>query len=751
MAVNQNFVVRNGLEVNESLIHADSTTSKVGIGSTQPTTKLEIQGDLKVVGLATVTGVTSFTSDVNIDGNFNVAGITTLGDIGLSNITISGFSTFTQSADFNSDVDIDGHTELDNLNVSGVSTFASTVNINSDIDVDGHTELDNLNVSGLSTFQSQLTSADIASSGIITATNFSGSGAGLTGIYPIVDTILYVTPNGSDSNTGKELGEAKRTIGSALTAATTGTLIKVSAGSYVENNPLEVPKQVSIVGESLREVSVSPQNSNQDLFHVLEGNYISDMSFTGTLDSGKAVFAFDPDNVGFSSQSPYIQNCTNFIPNSMGLKIDGSKCVGNLKSMVVDSYTQYNQGGIGASITNEGYAQLVSMFTICNDIAIYTESGGQCDLTNSNSSFGVYGLVSEGVGPRKYIGTVNATTAVNADEIEIDFSSSAPVLGVSTAAYDATTGLTTITTSTAHNLLVGTGVTISELVFQCDSGGGPSTAYFPSGNNGYIFEVSAVNSATEFEVYVGVSTLAHTYIEGGTAQINVVRPFDGQVVYFDELYYTVDSVTIGTAGTDYTSNATVTFSDPSESWGIPARGVGEVKNGKITNVVMVSNGRGYTSTPTVTFAPSSTGFSTATGTANLIPAYHVIKSSTPITSGICTITLTDNIPYSVGIGSTVPFFKQSRIIASSHSFEYIGSGNTIATALPQSGGVPVPENEVENRSGGLVIYTSTDQAGNFRIGDGVVVDQSTGNISGQSYSKSLYAQVTPLILALGGV
>lgn len=346
MAVNQNFVVRNGLEVNESLIHADSLTSKVGIGSTQPTTKLEVQGDIKVIGFSTITGISSFYSDVSIDGNLFVAGISTFNDVDLDNVNVSGFSTFASAADFNSDVDIAGHTTL----------------------------AGNLIVAGLSTFQSQITSSNIASSGIITAVSFSGSGIGLSDIYPIIDTILYVTPNGSDSNTGKELGEAKRTIGSALTAATTGTLIKVSAGSYIENNPLEVPNQVSIVGESLREVNVSPQNANQDLFHVLEGNYISDMSFTGTLNAGKAVFAFDPDNVGFSSQSPYIQNCTNFIPNSMGMKIDGSRCVGNLKSMVVDSYTQYNQGGIGVSITNEGYAQLVSMFTICNDIAIYTES-----------------------------------------------------------------------------------------------------------------------------------------------------------------------------------------------------------------------------------------------------------------------------------------------------------------------------------------------------------------------------------------
>ena len=89
-------------------------------------------------------------------------------------------------------------------------------------------------------------------------------------------------------------------------------------------------------------------------------------------------------------------------------------------------------------------------------------------------------------------------------------------------------------------------------------------------------------------------------------------------------------------------------------------------------------------------------------------------------------------------------------MASGHSLEYIGSGVTIATALPQNGGVPIQANETDVRNGGLVVYTSTDHSGNFRIGDGVVVNQQTGTISGTFYSKSLFSTMTPFILALGG-
>ena len=667
-------------------------------------------------------------------------------------------------------------------------------------------------------------------------------GAGAT-----VTNILYVTKDGNDNNTGKKLGDAKATIRAAVEAATTGTVIKISAGTYIENNPIKIPEQVSIVGDSLREVSVTPQNQG-DLFYVSNGNYIAEMSFLGAPNSG-AIFAFNPEEIGYFDQSPYIQNCTNFIPNSIGLKVDGKNAIGPTKSMVLDSYTQYNQGGIGASMTNEGYAQLVSLFTICDDIAVFCGSGAACDLTNSNSSFGNFGLIADGIGPLKYTGIVTSAAAENSDTFVLNLNT--PTLNVTNALYNNTTGLTTITvgsnhnfnvgmgvsisglkftcssvnavtnynistanytnttgiltvtTSTNHNFTVGISVTMSNLVFSCNSGGGISTAYFPpapgdnngasnhifnvisipasnqfvvnvgtstithnyvnngivsistisnfpSGNYGYIFEVVSIPSSTSFSVYTGVSTFSHTYASGGTAKINVIRPFDGQVIYFGELFYTVDKILVSIGGSGYSVSPEITISDPETDFGVTAQAVAEVKNGTVVAIDMVSSGRGYVSTPTVTLTGPEVGINTAIAVPVMVPTYYSILSSTPISAGICTITVNDNVPYEVGIGTQVPFFKQSRILASGHSLEYIGSGTEIATALPSTGGVPIQENETDARNGGLVVFTSTDQSGNFRIGDGVVINQQTGTISGTFYSKSLFSTLTPFILALGG-
>ena len=559
-----------------------------------------------------------------------------------------------------------------------------------------------------------------------------------------VTNILYVTKDGNDNNTGFKLGEAKSTIRGAIAAATAGTVIKVSAGTYVENNPIKVPTQISIIGDSLREVSVAAQN-NADLFHISPAVYISQISFVGSA-STYAAIAFDPDNIQFNSQSPYIQNCTNFIPNSIGMKVDGKNSLGPTKSMVLDSYTQYNQGGIGVSITNEGYAQLVSLFTICNNIGVYCGSGGACDLTNSNSSFGNYGLIADGIGSLKYTGVILANSEINADTFTISISN--PILNVTNAVYNNVSGIVTITTVTNHGFTPGMTVNISGLGFTCNSG--PGIVTYPSGNNGFNFEIIDTPLSNSFSANVGITSLIHYYYGGGQVKNNIIAPFDGQIVYFDQLYYQIKNIIIQNPGSGYTNVPTATVDSPLTDWGVTATVVPSLFNGSVSNLELVSSGRGYTTIPKITISSPNVGINTSTATVQLEPIYYTIKSSTPISAGICTIKINDNLPYLIGIGTTVPFFKQSRILASGHSFEYIGSGTQIPNCLPSLGGIGIQENETDIKNGGLVVYTSTDQSGNFRIGDGVKIDQATGTISGNIYSKSLFSTMTPFILALGG-
>ena len=68
MAVNKNFVVKNGLEVAENLIFADS--DKVGIGSTSPLAKLDVKGNINATDVFS-SGVTTVATAFNVGTGVN--------------------------------------------------------------------------------------------------------------------------------------------------------------------------------------------------------------------------------------------------------------------------------------------------------------------------------------------------------------------------------------------------------------------------------------------------------------------------------------------------------------------------------------------------------------------------------------------------------------------------------------------------------------------------------------------------------
>ena len=127
---------------------------------------------------------------------------------------------------------------------------------------------------------------------------------------------------------------------------------------------------------------------------------------TETFTNRSITFENFIGNTGVITRSPYIQNCTSLTTTGSGLRVDGN-LAGGTASFVLDSYTQYNQGGDGIVITNGGYTQLVSIFEICCDRAVYLSGGSTCSITNSNTDFGNYGLVADGLSPLQFTGFAN--------------------------------------------------------------------------------------------------------------------------------------------------------------------------------------------------------------------------------------------------------------------------------------------------------------------------------------------------------
>jgi hypothetical protein len=242
---------------------------------------------------------------------------------------------------------------------------------------------------------------------------------------------------------------------------------------------------------------------------------------------------------------------------------------------------------------------------------------------------------------------------------------------------------------------------------------------------------------------------------GGTRVIlsglGTQRPYDGQTVFFDKLYQSVEAIKVVDGGSGYTGPAPkITIGSPTGPDGITAQAIPIIVDGVIESVLVANSGNQYENAPSITVDPPTEpdGRQAVVQVERMALSYFKVADATLPHAGISTVNLKSSTPTSIPAGSTA--YIQSLQIATTISFEYIGAGTNILTARPSVGGVTIQANEVVMEDGGLVVYTSTDQAGNFNIGDGITIDQATGTLSGRVYIKSLFNNVTPFILALGG-
>ena len=649
--------------------------------------KLNVCGDQKITSstesVNCTTGALVVTGGVGISKNLNVCGDADI------------YST-TQSTDKNSGA----------LVVEGGVGIEKNLNVGQNTKLEGTLELENQIIDKFNSNGVGVCKTDYRLS-----TFSTGVGVGVSWRPSGVQTkkTIWVTKNGCDSNSGLLEGDAKYTIAAAAAVAQMGDTIKVRSGIYYEDNPIGLNYDVAISGEDLRLVTVVPNNTDKDIFHVRNGCLVENLSFKGsggttTTHHGCAAVAFPPtDNAdkaigGFIElgpsnegpngryKSPYVRNCTNFMTGSIGMKIDGNHVDASytgtndlgqdLKSMVCDAFTQYNEAGIGVSITNKGYAQLVSIFTIGCEKAIYCDSGGQCDLTNSNSSFGKFGLVADGTSGVEFDGTLSAKMEAEADKIEVT---------------------------------------------NCQD---------QSNNNRTPFDGQGAYFHLDMADYPDTISTA-----------SITEPLQ-----------TIRSIVVVNGGNpgDYSASAPplITASLPEGPESIIAEFSPNVSAaGTITSVDVIASGRNFLPTQNVVMSISGSG--NAQLTADMDPILYTVDEATEVTNtGGTTVTFNEFIPYEVKSTAKVEFVRLSRIITSSHSFEYVGAGVDINTANPFQAGKPIPENEVVAINGGQVPFTSTDQKGNFRIGDGLTIDQTTSTIRGRDFNRAIQAQLTPLILAL---
>ena len=570
-----------------------------------------------------------------------------------------------------------------------------------------------------------------------------------------------------------------------------------------------------------------------------------------------------------------------------------------IQSFVYDAFTQLTQGGRGIHITNDGYAQLVSVFTIFASIGVQTDNGGIASIVNSNANFGDLCLVSKGHGKRAFSGTlynppsksypddpefneyypngywpnagrvrvfvpdlddrphislimeiVPPETYINyaGDTVPYTNDQGLPgFLNASPSIASLTTGTITLTGISTDGIAIGnnvyirdqygsttdalgtmyatTGTIVTDVGYESvtfnyalSSGGSDPTNDPAVGfiNNNYFDIYFCGNSyytvlSSETGDNPNPSQLGHNILEAASVAIGVdqVAEHIASLGHLNTLINQIinnETVTVSQTTATNTGVLTSQIKLPLVSGGAAASTFIDLRFTEMIGIIGAADGTAaeavIKSAQRTKTGPTVQGGGSAITliNANIEFLADEISAYVQLTQGLVpsveyndakcqrdvkliltrliydiesggrynsvyvglsywfrngthrivqlgeNVTRTDLFPD----GATVNFYQRSYISASGYVFEYVGAGTNYG-ALPQRGiKDPVQTKEVVQLDGGKVFFTSTDQNGDFRIGPGLVISQATGVLSGRTFTKSLFANMTPFILAIEG-
>ena len=585
-----------------------------------------------------------------------------------------------------------------------------------------------------------------------------------------------------------------------------------------------------------------------------------------------------------------------------------------IQSFVYDAFTQLNQGGIGIKVTNNAYAQLVSVFTIFCSVGVICDNGGIASITNSNCNFGDISLLSSGYGPRKFSGTVYnpkfraypfspdgpnlpyldqfypegywpnnggrmavyVPDAGNRPHIGLvmevvapdghvneqglpGFLNAQPSTSVLVAGTIALIGISTTDVYIGNALYIrdqfgsqydnftylhdvdgnpvdvnglpvaidlapanpnygvyyaSSGTVVSDVNYNkiilnqaLTLGGGDinNTNYFTlyfCGNSYYTVQTSVLAN-NPYALYTNIlEANADPYYQGPSvsqvdahiAAITRLKELTSKVVANQAIVKTTgnllnpspDPLVTGGADAipfielhfDYLINIVAAADHIAALLVVPASSIvtsGTIPQGAGSAVTLINDNIDFLTAEIVAYVNENyeTQFDSSLtgnqknkcardvglmlqqliydlqtgGNYNMVYSglsywsipgtYHVVELGEAVTNNAL-----------FPDGTIVNFYQRSYISASGYLFEYVGAGTNYG-ALPQRGVAdPVQAKETVQLNSGKVFFTSTDQNGDFRIGQGLVISQATGVLSGRTFVQSLYANMTPFILAI---
>jgi hypothetical protein len=525
-------------------------------------------------------------------------------------------------------------------------------------------------------------------------------------------TVFYVTQEGQDTNNGKTISSAFRTIKKACQAANNYIVsasgvprvnIQVKTGYYEEIAPITVPKNTSILGDDLRTVVIRPTTATkgENLFLMNNATYAWGLRLEGCqIDSltnprKGFFFAFAPG--AYIVTSPYVQNCTaNHAPSDKfyvpldyengnpevgngpgGMIVDDSVLDGYspLKSMIIDAYTQVAFNGIGICVRGAGYAQLVSFFTNFSHVGVWCIDGGHVSLLNSNTTFGDYGLRTSG---KRILVVPDVTT-------------------VSTASSSPASSIITAEKSSIQNYMIT----------RLQLSGSYSGSYVDTGSVVYT------------------STIKDSGILLDSIASDLLGKVPGRTVQFTQGLFKAQDIS---SGSIYTLPTASGFDK------------GAIAVFRVNDGLALAND----------FIKSW----------QYIREYIIIDPDGKFGSFSMDIKqkVMDLIDIPINTVSSSVINNQPTLLqvfgslatSTSHDFSYAGAGVNFLALPSNQGGIGKTNLNIRvfQENDGRVYHTSGDETGDFYTGQDFVIRQATGVIEGRTFNKAIAARFTPLNLAL---